>query len=118
MNTKPPLVSAVPRRSLEDAAQRMSLEDVVLAALSDAKTDVDHDSEGLAELADLPTRFPVQVDLQTRVYLDYYARALGTSIASLAGLILNQAVAKSLAPPQRRSTGKAANRAASKGARS
>lgn len=54
-----------------------------------------------AELATLPTRFSVQVgNRQTRVFLEYQARAMGTSIAGLAGLILDHVVEASLRKQQ------------------
>lgn len=72
----------------------LTLEEVVSAALSGGMVEFKGDTE---KLADLPTRFPVQVDQQTRVFLEYHAMALGTSISALSGLILNQVVARTLA---------------------
>lgn len=71
----------------------LTLEEVVAAALAGGMVEFEGDTD---KLADLPTRFPVQVDQQTRVFLEYHAMALGTSISALSGLILNQVVARTL----------------------
>ncbi len=47
-------------------------------------------------LPELPTRFPIQVGKQTRVFLEYHAQALRTSIAALAGSILDRVVEETL----------------------
>ena len=72
----------------------LTLEEVVAAALAGGMVEFQGDAQKLAEL---PTRFPVHVDQQTRVFLEYHALALGTSISALSGLILNQVVAHTLA---------------------
>jgi hypothetical protein len=76
------------------AIRPLTLEEVVRAALTDSSMEFRGNTK---KLADLPTRFPVQVDQQTRVFLEYHAQALGTSIASLSGLILKQVVNQTLA---------------------
>lgn len=73
--------------------KRMSLKEVMASAL-DGVPVADDNSE--ANLAALPTRFPVQVDQQTRVFLEYHAIALNTSISALSGLILKEVVSRSL----------------------
>jgi hypothetical protein len=70
----------------------MSIDSVAQAAIQSAHGAVaDPDA-----LAALPTRFPVQVAQQTRVFLEYQAKALNTSIAGLAGLILDQVAAETV----------------------
>lgn len=77
----------------ETDMQMLTLEEIVAAALADGTSSFNGNTEALKEL---PTRFPVQVELQTRIFLEYHAQALKISISSLSGLILNQVVARTL----------------------
>lgn len=72
----------------------LTLPEVVKAALGEGPEELS--DEELRVLEDLPTRFPIQVDKQTRVFLEYHAQSLGTSIAALSGLILKQVVEATL----------------------
>ncbi len=73
----------------------LTLTDVMKAAIGDAVAAAGAASE--QDLEALPTRFPVQVgNSATRVFLEYQAKALNTSIAGLAGTILDQVVANTL----------------------
>lgn len=72
----------------------LTLEQIVAAAMADGAGAYDGD---VTSLENLPTRFPVQVDQQTRIFLEVHSRALGSSISALSGLILNQVVAHTLA---------------------
>lgn len=76
------------------AVEVLTLDEVVAAALAGGMGKFE---DGGKNLHDLPTRFPVQVDQQTRVFLEFHAASLGMSISALAGLILNQVVARTLA---------------------
>lgn len=91
-------------RGLIDSVASLSLEDVVRAALSSGGAQFEADGQDSAGLSELPTRFPIQVDRRTRVFLEYHAKALGTSIAALSGTILNEVVEATLLgrqPPTR-----------------
>lgn len=74
----------------------LDIAEVIEAAIKDANSQFQYQvAEGLVSL---PTRFPVQVgNTETRVYLEVQAKALGTSIAALSGLILDEVVAASIA---------------------
>jgi hypothetical protein len=71
----------------------MSLDSIARAAIQSGTQNGVADPETLAAL---PTRFPVQVSQQTRVFLEYQAKALNTSIAGLAGLILDQVAVETI----------------------
>lgn len=94
MNRAAPL--AGPSADAAPALADLSLEDVLKAALASGNANFEVDPARVDGLADLPTRFPIQVDPRTRVFLEYHAMALGTSIAALSGLILKHVVEATL----------------------
>lgn len=76
----------------------LTIPEVIDAAMTDAATQIlaRYAQANSERLQAAPTRFPVQVNQQTRVYLECYATALGTSLSSVCGLILNRVVAVTL----------------------
>ena len=73
--------------------QMMSLEQIARAALASGTDEAVADR---GNLEGLPKRFPIAVSTETRVFLEYQARALHTSIAGLAGVILEGVAAETI----------------------